>query len=141
MKRMFAKQKLMTFVAVFFLFGLMLTANRSEAQANWMPPAEAQQILLTELGNLDVTMSNNQPGTTEHTDALLHTFYYKEIFVQLEGGKSTEQAAKEAVQIFTDSFLVGQNLKPADSMMDNATLGTKQLLSDLLEDAQALLTQ
>lgn len=141
MKRMFSKHKLVTFVAGFFLFGLMLTANRAGAQANWIPPAEAQQILLTELGNLDATMSNNAPGTTAHTDALLHAYYYKQIYVYLEEGKQTEVAAKEAVLIFTDSYLVGETLKVADSMMDNNTLGNKQLLTDLLEDAQALLTQ
>ena len=141
MKRIFAKLKLMSFLTGFFLFGLMLTANRSAAQANWMPPAEAQQVLLTELDDLNVIMANNGTGTPVHIDALLHAYYYKEIYTRLDEGKTTEDAAKNALSIFTDSYLVGQTLKAADSMTDNQTLGTKTLLDTLFNDAVALLTQ
>ena len=143
MKRTFAKQSLMSLVAGFFLFGMLLTANRSEAQTNWMQPAEAQQVLISQLNNLRNDIANNPPGSGAHTNALIHAYYYKGIFVRLDEGMTTEASVMDALTIFPET-LTSPNSKGfsrANAAPDVPFALGKAAKGNLYNEAEALLKQ
>ena len=76
MKRTFAKQGLLSLVAGFFLFGfLLLSANRAEAQASWMQPDQAKQVLLSEVNTITGDLQALTTGTPDYKDKLAHVIY------------------------------------------------------------------
>ena len=141
MKRTFAKQGLMSLMAGFFLFGmLLLTATRSEAQTNWMQPDQAQLVLVSKLGNLATDINSLPPGSTPYTDALIHAYYYKGIYNRITEGMTVEQAAVDALRIFPDNIPAAQGLSKANYMQDVPFVVTKAKQGVLYADAQALLS-
>jgi hypothetical protein len=141
MKRTFANQSLMSLVAGFFLFGiLMLTANRSEAQTNWMQPAQAQQAIKTEMGNLRNIVAANPPASASYNDAMIHAYYYKAIYARLEEGMTVPDAVNSSLSIFP----MGGNNQSFDvvAMPSGITVPVdKAKRAGLLLDATALLSQ
>lgn len=134
MKRTFAKQRLMTFLASFFLFGvLLLTANRAVAQgSNWMQSDQAKTVLINEVSTIGATLS----GLTGQAlnDAKSHLYYYKEIYARIDSGMSTEEAALSGLSIFNTG---ASSFRTNDTTSDVTV--TKAFKSQLYNDASNLL--
>ena len=140
MKRTFANQSLMSLVAGFFLFGiLMLTANRSEAQTNWKQPADAQLAIKTALGNLRNDVAANPPGSAAYNDAMIHAYYYKAIYVHVDEGMTVADAVKSSLEIFPIGGNQSFNVVAMPNGINVPVDKTKR--AALLLDATALLKQ
>lgn len=139
MKKVIAKQGLMSLLAGFFLFGfLMLTANRAEAQdANWMQTDQAKQALVTAVNDLHAALPNLQGAQKE--DAYRHVSYYKAIFAKVDEGVPTYEAAVSALSIF-DAVGAGAGFTRAVPPSDVTGPVTKAVLDALFQDAEDLLT-
>lgn len=138
MKRMFAKQSLMSLVAGFFFFGLMLTANRSEAQGIWKQPADAQQALATAIKTqLYPTMASNAPGSAQYIDAAMHVYYYKAIHANINEGMSVEDAVTKSLNIFPEK--TGAGVSSGVNYPEVPVQVDKAKRQVLLADATALL--
>ena len=90
MKGTFAKRGLMSLVAGFFLFGfLLLSAGRAEAQTtNWVGVDEAKVRLEQAVKNQNVVLTANP----QDMNALIHAYYYKEIYALINDGISVPEA-------------------------------------------------
>lgn len=90
MKGTFAKRGLMSLVAGFFLFGfLLLSAGRAEAQTtNWVGVDEAKVRLEQAVKNQNVVLTANP----QDMNALIHAYYYKEIYALINDGTSVPEA-------------------------------------------------
>ena len=90
MKGTFAKRGLMSLVAGFFLFGfLLLSAGRAEAQTtNWVGVDEAKVRLEQAVKNQHNVLASNP----QDMNALVHAYYYKEIYVLINDGVSVQDA-------------------------------------------------
>ena len=90
MKGTFAKRGLMSLVAGFFLFGfLLLSAGRVEAQTtNWVGVDEAKVRLEQAVKNQNVVLTANP----QDMNALIHAYYYKEIYALINDGISVPEA-------------------------------------------------
>lgn len=138
MKRMFAKQSLMSLVAGFFLFGLMLTANRSEAQGVWKQPADAQQALATAIKTqLYPTMAANPPGSAQYIDAAMHAYYYKAIHARIDEGMTVADAVTKSLNIFPEK--TGNGVSSGAGYPEVPVQVDKVKRQILLADATALL--
>lgn len=135
---MFAKQSLMSLVAGFFLFGLMLTANRSEAQGVWKQPADAQQALATAIKTqLYPTMASNAPGSAQYIDAAMHVYYYKAIHTRINEGMSVADAVSQSLNIFPEK--TGSGVSSGANYPEIPVQVDKTKRQILLADATTLL--
>lgn len=139
MKRTFANKSLLSHVAGFFLFGfLMLSAARADAQTyNWMGTDQARQTLLTEVTSVQNDLQQQTPGSQGYNNLLAHAYYYKEIYRNIDSGKTVEKSVNDALNIFTDN--------PGGASVTSATLVTdltitKPQKAALRDDAIDLLT-
>jgi len=80
----------MSLVAGFFLFGfLLLSAGRVEAQTtNWVGVDEAKVRLEQAVKNQNVVLTANP----QDMNALIHAYYYKEIYALINDGISVPEA-------------------------------------------------
>ena len=142
MKKTLAKQSLLSLVAGFFLFGLMLlSANRAGAQDinhNWMQSDNAQQVLKAEVGNLSSNLGLLQPGSPAYNDVLSHIYLYKEVYRDLvNNGTDVRQAVENGVG-YMHSFDPSGNTsvvapQPAEITVNATLLTTLQAdITDLL---------
>lgn len=140
MKRTFAKRGLMSLVAGFFLFGvLLLTAGRAEAQTvgtqyEWKGVDEARQALEQEVINLANQLSTMQPGTTNYNNKLAHALYYRVIRQQINQGSPVVSAVDSALDVVSGNSNASQAGEPnrfSDITVDNAL--RQQLKSDAID--------
>ena len=137
MKRTFAKQGLLSLVAGFFLFGfLLLSANRAEAQASWMQPDQAKQVLLSEVNTITGDLQALTPGMPDYKDKLAHVIYYRTIYNNIQGGLTVENSTTEALTVFS-----GNTNPRATQIMVDAGLTVSKAAGQLLyNQAVGLLT-
>lgn len=138
MKRTFAKRSLISLVAGFFLFGLlMLSANRTDAQTyNWKPAGEAQSTLMTEVSNLHGVLKGQTPGTPAYLNTLTHVYYYKAIYNRLNNGMDVPNAVRNGLEIFVSNVVKADVV---DAVSDVTV--TAQQKTSLFDEAAALLQQ
>ena len=140
MKKVIAKQGLMSLLAGFFLFSfLMLTASRAAAQdANWMQTDQAKQVLATAVNDLHTAIPNLQG--TQKEDAYRHVSYYKAIFAKVDEGVPTHEAAVSALSIFDAVGASGAVFARSEPPSEVTGPVTKAMLDALYKDAEDLLT-
>lgn len=143
MKRTFAKRGLMSLVAGFFLFGvLMLTASRAEAQTagtpyTWMGSDEARQELEVAVVDLYNQLALLQPGTPNYNTKLAHAYYYRVIRQQITQGTAVIIAVDSALEIVSGG---SDGIKPYDtSVFDDVTIDAA-LKQQMKNNAVNLLT-
>ncbi len=127
MKRTFAKRGMMPLLVGFFLFGvLMLTAGKASAQTyNWMQPAQAVPVLLTEAENQKVVVNANTPGTPAYENAMVHVLFYHGIINEIDGGNGVGGAVQAAFdKLTTGSSVYSVSLsKSAKQALFNDAVG------------------
>lgn len=118
MKKVFAKLSLRLLVAMFFMLGGMLVANRAEAQtitngnagqqgANWKSGSEASDIAKAQVEAWTINIGGFVVGQPQYNNAYAHIVYYKGIVAELANGESTQSAVSKALPVGRDdmSFL------------------------------------
>ncbi len=109
----------MSFVTVFFLLGgLLLTAERAQAQgANWMAESDAL-VALDQSINLYLNAQGNQtPGTPAWTDSDRHVKYYKLIMLNINSGLNVETSVRESRLRLNDGASAFNELIPQPVLM------------------------
>lgn len=130
MKKVFSTIGRPSLLAVFFLLGgLLLTANRAEAQSyNWMTESQALSTLEAEIDQLAIDITNFTPGSTPYKAMANKIHYYKLI----HGSVQTGMAVPQAVEV---------NLGKVNDQFDTtAAMLSKNALVQLYNDAVILLT-
>lgn len=109
MKRTFAQRSLMSLVAGFFLFGmLLLSANRASAQSTmgdpntWKTSDAAQLVLEQEIVNLyNNVLPNLTPGSTAHNSKLAKAYYYRMMRRQITQGMEVAVSVNNALDVIS----------------------------------------
>lgn len=135
MKKMFAKQGLMSLLASFFLFGLMMFGtNSADAQKlnyNWKQSDQAQTALGTAVRDLHDLLPGLTGNALNNTKAKV--YYYKEMIHMIQDGTVVPLAVINGLSIFNTP---GSKVDaPTDVVVDN------NLRTILQNDATTLLTQ
>ena len=144
MKRTFAKQGLMSFVAGLFLFGVLLfTAGRAEAQTvttqyDWMGTDQARVELEQEVTNLYNQLASLQPGTSSYNNKLAHAYYYRMIRRQISQGSSVVTAVDNALEVISGNTNGASQAGDSSSFSDISV--DSSLKQQLKNDAIDLLT-
>ncbi|MCC6460171.1 MAG: hypothetical protein IT260_06855 [Saprospiraceae bacterium] len=134
MKRTFAKQGLMPFMAGLFLFGVMLltTGSVTAQSLNWKQSDAAKVVLLTAIDGFKADL--NQPAGPVLNNAKAHVYYYKTIYSKIDSGLTTEEAVNAGFDFLTSSQTALNGPSNLDVTVDKA-------MRDLLrDDAVSLLT-
>lgn len=144
MKRTFVKRGLMSLVAGFFLFGvLMLTAVSAQAQSGatpytWKGSDQAVLDLEQEVASLYNQLSSLQPGSANYNNKLAHALYYRVIRREVNQGSYVSVAVNTALDIVTNN---AGTFSPADgSDMFNDITVDAALRQQMKNNAINLLT-
>jgi hypothetical protein len=91
-------------IALFCLFGgiqlngqNIQSATALNASIAWKTPAEATQLLLLRIDNMNSQLSGFQVGSPPYENVLRKVAYYKSILDEIEDGKSLPEALDNAL--------------------------------------------
>ncbi len=114
----------------------MTASSAAAQQSNWMQADLAKQTLITEINDLHSAI----PGLSgpAQQDAYIHVSYYKAIYVLIDAGTSTAEAAQNALAIF-DASGAAQGFARSAPPSDVTIPVTKSMLDALYKDAEDLL--
>mgnify|MGYP000735855232 CR=1 FL=1 len=146
MKRTFAQRSLMSLVAGFFLFGmLLLTANRASAQSTmgdpntWKTSDAAQLVLEQEIVNLyNNVLPGLTPGSVAHNNKLAKAYYYRMIRRQVSQGMEVAVSVNNALDV-----IAGNNASSSSASGDTDFIDVSidaSLRAQLKAEAVDLLT-
>lgn len=119
MKKAFSTIGRRSLLAVFFLLGgLLLTANRLQAQTyNWMTESQALSTLEAEIDQLALDITNYTPGSTPYKNIANHIYYYKIIHGAVQTGMPVPQAVEENLARVNDQFNTTSAMLPKNTLV------------------------